>query len=67
MAIAIMNICSSVGVEILVVKLVVVVIPLLSSQRAAGTSALGASYSVSLSVDSGGSLPVVMSSWHSAK
>ena len=44
-----------------------VVVPLLSSQRAAETSALGASYSVSLSVDSGGSLPVVMSSWHSAK
>ena len=44
-AIAIMNICSSVGVEILVVKLVVVVVPLLSSQRAAGTAALGLSYS----------------------
>ena len=45
MAIAIINICSSVGVEIRVVKLVVVVVPLLSSQRAAGTTALGSSYS----------------------
>ena len=57
MAIAIINICSSVGVEILVVKLVVVVVPLLSSQRAAGTAALGLSYS------SGGRV----SSWHSAR
>ena len=39
-----MNMCSSVGVESRVVKLVVV-IPLLSSQRAAGMAALGLSYS----------------------
>ena len=38
-----MNMFSSVGAEIRVVKLVVVVVPLLSSQRAAGTTALGAS------------------------
>ena len=36
-----MNMFSSVGAEIRVVKLVVVVVPLLSSQRAAGTAALG--------------------------
>ena len=63
--IAIMKICSSVGVEIRVVKLVVIV-PLLSSQRAAGTAALGTPYSVSLSL-SGGSLSFAMSSLHSAK
>ena len=44
-AMAIINICSNVGIEIRVVKLVVVVVPLLSSQRAAGTAALGLSYS----------------------
>ena len=60
-----MKICSSVGVEIRVVKLVVVV-PLLSSQRAAGTAALGSPYSVSLSV-SFGRLFVAMSSSASAK
>ena len=60
-----MKICSNVGVEIRVVKLVVVV-PLLSSQRAAGTAALGSPYSVSLSL-SGGSLSLTMSSLHSAK
>ena len=42
-AIAIINMCSNVGAEIRVVKLVVVVVPLLSSQRAVGTTALGAS------------------------
>ena len=61
-AMAIINICSSVGVDIRVVKLVVVVVPLLSSHRAAGTAALGSPYSVSC-----GSLPVSMSSWHSAR
>ena len=40
-----MNMFSSVGAEIRVVKLVVVVVPLLSSQRAAGMAALGLSYS----------------------
>ena len=65
--IAIIKICSSVGVEIRVVKLLVVVVPLLSSQRAAGTAALGLPYSVSLESTSCGSLPVAMSSLHSAK
>ena len=47
--IAIMKMCSNVGVEIRVVKLLVVVVPLLSFQRAAGTAALGLPYSASLS------------------
>ena len=48
--IAIMKMCSNVGVEIRVVKLfVVVVVPLLSFQRAAGTAALGLPYSSSMS------------------
>ena len=65
-AIALINMCSNVGVEIRVVKLVVVVVPLLASHRAAGTAALGSPYSVSSST-SCGSLPVSMSSWHSAR
>ena len=60
-----MKICSNVDAEICVVKLVVVV-PLLSSQRAAGTAALGFPYSVSLSV-SFGRLFVAISSSASAK
>ena len=47
-----MKMSSNVGAEIRMVKLVVVV-PLLSSQRAAGTAALGSPYSVSLSVSFG--------------
>ena len=60
-----MKMCSNVGAEIRVVKLVVIV-PLLSSQRAAGTAALGSPYSVSLSL-SVGSLSFAISSSHSAK
>ena len=45
--IAMMKICSSVGVEIRVMKLLVGGVPLLSFQRAAGTAALGLPYSVS--------------------
>ena len=47
--IAMIKICSSVGVEMRVVKLLVVVVPLLSFQRAAGTAALGLPYSMSVS------------------
>ena len=47
--IAMIKICSSVGVEIRVVKLLVGGVPLLSFQRAAGTAALGLPYSASLS------------------
>ena len=47
--IAMIRICSSVGVEIRVVKLLVGGVPLLSFQRAAGTAALGLPYSVSTS------------------
>ena len=47
--IAMMKICSSVGVESRVMKLLVGGVPLLSFQRAAGTAALGLPYSVSLS------------------
>ena len=62
--IAMIKICSSVGVESRVAKLLVVVVPLLSFQRAAGTAALGLPYSVSLSPStSRGSV----SSLHSAK
>ena len=62
--IAIMKICSNVGVEMRVVKLLVVVVPLLSFQRAAGTAALGLPYSVSLSPSTSRGR---VSSLHSAK
>ena len=47
--IAMIKICSSVGVESRVVKLLVGGVPLLSFQRAAGTAALGLPYSMSVS------------------
>ena len=62
--IAIMKMCSNVGVDIRVVKLIVVVVPLLSFQRAAGTAALGLPYSVSLSPSTSRGR---VSSLHSAK
>ena len=62
--IAMMKICSSVGVEIRVVKLLVGGVPLLSFQRAAGTAALGLPYSLSLLPSTRGGR---MSFSHSAK
>ena len=62
--IAMMKICSSVGVEIRVMKLLVGGVPLLSFQRAAGTAALGLPYSVSLSPSTSRGR---VSSLHSAK